>query len=228
MPNYRYVSQGEFYITTDSETTLVTSGMTECIAFAFIDKENPSLRLLAHLDGQILATPQVALANISHLKTAFQEKTGSLDFEVHLLGGQLNRHNYRMLIPALEKLNLTMTECVDITKFCSTLNVHRSRFTQFSPMTVNATFICKASLTPELISFNKNHFSPPLSEDELINGDGLEQAGEKDEYLRFLQVNEAILSNDLAASQSIRTSADTRWVKEYEESHQITSDKKYE
>lgn len=169
MPNYRYVSQGEFYITTDPNTVLVTTGMTDCIAIEFVDKANPAKRMLAHLDGAILYNSEIGLSNLKIIKNAFIEKAHSKDFSIHLLGGQLKLHNYRVLLPILKLLELEITQGVDINEFCNQLNAGRSRFNLFSPINVNATMVCPFSLTPEFISFQPSSYFMILLKKSLIS-----------------------------------------------------------
>ncbi len=212
MPNYRYVSQGEYYITTDPNTILITSGMTDCIAIEFVDKANPDKRLLSHLDGAILYNLETGISNLKIIKEAFMEKTHSEDFAIHLLGGQTKLHNYRVLLPALKHLELDITHCVDINEFCQQLNVGRSRLNLFTPISVSATMVCPPSLTPEFISFKPSYFSPSFSEDALVEGKGLSLRTEQTEYHLFERINDRVLSSYPETSRVIRTSADQEWI----------------
>lgn len=106
MPVYRYVSQGEYYITSDPEVELITSGMTDCIALAYVDKKDSRKRLLTHLDGFLLTNYETALTNLRKITSEFKEKTNASDFDIFLLGGQANFRNYRILLPAMESLHL--------------------------------------------------------------------------------------------------------------------------
>src|SRR5438309_6600560 len=96
MLNYRSIAQGEYFITNDSNTVLITEGMTECIAMAFVDKANSNLRLLAHLDGFLLADRQTASLNLNILINAFT-LAGSTNFEIYALGGKEGVRNHKIL-----------------------------------------------------------------------------------------------------------------------------------
>lgn len=213
MPEYRYVSQGEYYITTDPNTVLVTSGMTECIAIVFISKNSPEKRLLSHLDGYVLYNPTIARSNLSAIKSAF-EKTSPQEIEVHLFGGSKKRRNYSMLLPLLKKLNLNTTSCIDTQELCTKHNLN-SKHAYFTPMSVTATVICHPDKLPIFTPYAPHHFSPPFSEDALEEGQGLESNEKQNQYRDFLNINKIIL-NDPDLSRIIRTSADIQWI----EAHQ--------
>lgn len=215
MPEYRYVSQGEYYITTDPNTVLVTSGMTECIAIVFISKNSPEKRLLSHLDGYILYNPTIALSNLSVIKSAF-EKTNPQEFEVHLFGGSKNRRNYSTLLPLLKKLNLDTTSCIDTQELCAKHNLNlNSKQAYFTPTNITATVICHPNKPPVFTPYEKHHFNLPFSEEALEEGQGLDSNEKQNQYRNFLNINKMIL-NDPGPSRIIRTSADIQWI----EAHQ--------
>lgn len=215
MPNYRYVSQGEFYVTNDSDTILVTSGMTDCIGIAFIDKVNPAKRAVAHIDGMILYNEETALSNMKLLKQVFENKTESSDYDVFLLGGQKRLRNYRLLLPTLTALGVTPAKITDINEFCAEQNLGQSRYYKFSPINANATLICSPTKTPEFVSYKSSYFNPPISEDALSKGKGLTSIEEQEEYTLFAQLNEKVLSSDPSLSQVFRCSDDKDWLSEH-------------
>lgn len=217
MINYRYVAQGEYFVTSDPDTVLVTSGMTECIAIAFIDKENPNHRLLAHMDGQILYSDAVALDNLGLIQTKFTQYTKAENFDIYLLGGQHQRRNNLTLQRALHTLNLSVTNFTDIHQFCAHQNQllqskHTKFFTKVNPMTVNATLICSAKNEPDYLLYQSTAFVPPLSEIQLESGQGLCSEKEKEGYALFLEINQEVLKSYPSISQKIRTSADAEWI----------------
>jgi hypothetical protein len=220
MGYYRYVSQGEYYVTADKECTLVTSGMTECIAVSFIDRADPAKRLLAHIDGQILSGSENARRNFEIMIEAFKEKTGSADFDVHLLGGQKGFRNYRILMPVLEAAHVDVKQSVDIHEFCTHINQGRPKLQFFVPTSASATMICGPEHAPEMITWDNNAFHPPVSEADMERGKSLPSVGEQREQEEFLAINARILSEDPVASQRIRTCADSEWIAE----HRISSD----
>lgn len=221
MINYRFVSQGEYFITSDPDTVLVTSGMTECIAIAFIDKENPNNRLLAHIDGQILYSDAVALANLSKIQEEFKQQTNAQIFSIYLLGGQHNRRNNLILQRTLQTLGLFATNFTDINQFCADQNQIRHHkgtmfFSKVNPMTANATLICDSSDNePNYILYQATAFSPPLSESQLESGQGLHSATEKEEYALFAKINDEVLKSYPSLAQKFRTSADAQWIDEH-------------
>ena len=205
MSNYRYVSQGEFYVTTDPNTILVTSGMTDCIAIAFIDKKDPNNRMLSHLDEQILASKENAIKNLQIIEKAFKKQTQAAEFEVYILGGH-NELPHR-LDPALAELEITITKAVDINEFCDLLNVNKiDSQDKCNIINADATLICNPSLPPDFISYNNYYFDPPLSEEELASGKGLSSLEEQEEYEHFFKMNEEVRASNPELSQRIRTS----------------------
>lgn len=212
MPNYRYVSQGEFYVTTDENTVLITSGMTDCIGIAFIDKTAPKNRAVAHLDGNILYDRETAFSNMNTLKQAFENQTGSTEYEVYLLGGQKNLRNYRILLPVLEDLGINITLLVDINEFCTQRSIGQSRYLKFSPFNVDATLVCPAVSIPVFMSYKPSYFDPPLSEDALADGKGLSSKEEQESYALFAQINDKALASDPSLSRVFRCSDDKDWI----------------
>lgn len=232
MPNYRLVSQGEYFITSDPDTTLVTMGMTECIAIAFVDKANPSNRLLAHIDGQILYNDGIALANLSKIQEEFTQKTNAESFDIYLLGGQCQRRNHLILQKALDELGLAITNLTDINQFCLDqnqipLDKGIKFFAKMNPMNVNAAMVCDSSTKPSYLSYQTTAFSPPLSEPQLESGEGLQSVTEREEYALFTKINDIILQQHPSLAQKFRTSADVVWIKEHESLISVVgSDKK--
>ena len=220
MINYRFVSQGEYFITTDPNIALVTSGMTECIAVAFIDKDNPNNRLLAHIDGQILYSNAIALANLSKITAEFTQQINSENFDLYLLGGQHQRRNNQILQRTFHVLGLSIINFTDVNQFCADQNQVRYDkgerfFSKMNPMSVNATMICVAKKEPIYLSYQVNAFSPALSEHQLESGEGLHSAAEQEEYILFAKINDEILKNHPLVAQEIRTSADKQWIDEH-------------
>lgn len=220
MVNYRFVSQGEYFITSDPDTVLVTSGMTECIAIAFIDKENPNNRLLAHIDGQILYSDAVALANLSSLQVEFKQQTNAESFNIYLLGGQHQRRNNLTLQRTLDTLGLSATNFTDINQFCVDQNQIRHNkgtkfFSKVNPMTANATLICESRGEPSYLLYQSKAFSPPLSESQLESGQGLHSTTEKEKYALFAKINDEVLKSHPSIAQKFRTSADVQWIDEH-------------
>ncbi|AHE65865.1 hypothetical protein [Legionella oakridgensis] len=213
MKNYRHVAQGEFFVTTDPNTVLITIGMTECIAIAFIDRTNPSNRLLAHLDGQILSDFANAQENLLTLKKAFIDKTKATEFDVYLFGGQRKLRNYRILLPKMHEVQLPITYSLDINEFCQRYNA--SSRTKINPISACCTLICENTLKPLYTNYEANYFVPFMSESDLLEGNGLLERQERDEYKQFIQANEYILSKDPSAAQRLRTSADKDWIQEH-------------
>ncbi len=213
MKNYRYVAQGEFFVTTDPNTTLVTTGMTECMALAFIDRKNPQNRLLAHLDGQILSNYENTQKNLATLINAFTDMTRTTEFDVHVFGGQRKRRNYRMLLPEMEKARLEITKSLDIHEFCQLYN--RTPRNKINLISACCTLICENSLEPVYTNYDASYFEPKMSEDDLSKGKALLSQEEKEAYEKFFEVNEHVLSSGLGAAQQFRTSADKLWVEEH-------------
>ena len=228
MMNYRFVSQGEYFITTEPETVLVTSGMTECIAITFIDKENPNNRLLAHIDGHILYSDAVALDNLSKIAEEFTKQTNAKSFNIYLLGGNHQRRNNQTLRRVLETLGLSVTNSIDITQFCAEQNKIREDkggrfFSKVNPMNASATLICESNPKPTSLVYQAIAFTPPLSESQLEAGQGLSSATEQQEYALFVKVNDEILKSYPSMAQKFRTSADAQWLHEHQSliSHQV-------
>ena len=132
MPQYLYVDQGEYFITTDSKTTLVTTGMTDCIAMAFVDKNDKACRLLVHLDGFILNSEENATANLKMIKEKFIFQTKSQDFDIYIFGGQKQFRNYKILRPVLDALDMQTDNITDVNELCGQLGSARL----FSPSNV--------------------------------------------------------------------------------------------
>lgn len=228
MISYRYVSQGEYFITDDPNTVLVTSGMTECIATEFIDKKNPSLRLLTHLDGLILYNEQIAFDNINKIVDAFKTKNNNnVNFDIYVLGGDKNRRNCRLLFEALDKINLKMNiaHFQDSADFCKELNSGRNSVSgkshQFDSMNADLTMVCRPGLKAEFISYTANALGG-FSEDQLIAGDGLSiSANEKEKYTRFLKANKKILDQFPNHSINLRQCNDIELLEEVESAQEV-------
>lgn len=219
MPNYQYVSQGEYFITLDPNTVLVTSGMTECIALALIDK-NPANRLLAHIDGYILYNVERAISNLSQIINEFIQKTHSENFKIYLLGGQHKRRNNQTLRNAINALSWDITNFTDINQFCSDRNQMCNQagakfFSKFNPMNADATMVCAAQPEPRYVTYQPNIFSPSLSESELESGRGLLSEAEQEKYALFSAINSEILKNHPHLAQAFRTSADRQWIDDH-------------
>lgn len=206
MPYYRYVNQGEFHITQDRDTTLVTEGMTECIAFALVAKTNPSCRLLCHLDGETLESVATAKSNIKKLVDQFQTKTECKEFEIHIFGGQEGFDNCNHLFAALKELSLTHTKFQSSKDFCREQN-KKLRF-PINPTNAQLTMICEVDSKPIFTTFSSKLFLPHMSLSDLEHGKGL-PPDEAEKYLRFVKANENILKHYPIAGQTVRQVSDT-------------------
>lgn len=211
MPNYRYISQGEYFVTDDADTVLVTSGMTECIAIAFIDKKNNAHRLLTHFDGLILYDTNLASDNVQRLLDNFK----SQDFYIHVLGGQEKLRNCKILFETFKKFSLEVTFFEDSNQFCKRYRSEAKLSYAIGPSSVPITMICPANDKPQFVAFSAKHFDN-FSEDDLIAGKGLPSRQEQQDYVRFVRVNDAILESFADEAKILRRSDDLDLLKRVE------------
>jgi hypothetical protein len=217
MPIYQYVTQGEYFITTDPDTVLLTTGMTECIGFCFIDKQNPNIRLLAHLDGFVL-NQHTAKANIAHMITTFQQHNGAREFDIFCAGGTLGFYNYRTLIQTLRTLDFfipqeNITTAKDFCEKFKAENIH-TLFSTINISSICAAIICPPGPKPLCLNFNPSNTSG-ISHENVCLGRGLNTPEAQQRYEEFYKLNDHILKNHPEISQIIRTSMDAKWFEEH-------------
>jgi len=214
MKNYRYVSQGEFYYSDDPNTVLLTTGMTECLGFVLLDKDDPVRRVVSHIDGFILRDTENAVANLKLCIEAFTPRVPKPEeFEIYLLGGQKHLRVCKALFGALEKLGLSITLHIDTNEFCQQLNKNSKE--KFTAINSDLTVFSDGSGKPTFMSFSSKCFEGH-TEDDLESGNGLLSANEKELYQRFIKANDNILRSSTSQAILLRNCSDLSLIEKFE------------
>lgn len=212
----RAIAQGEYYITSDSTLTLLTFGMTECIAVAFIDKANPKNRLLTHMDGMTLSSKMIAKANLEQMIAAFEAETKCTEFETYVLGGRKKFENWENLMAALTDLNIQASKSSDSPEFCKNLNVGKKY--QLNPTNADISLICPPDGTEPLFkSFSTKLFIPRYSMMDLEEKGANLTVDELKSFQEFNKANKIVLEHYPEAAKSVRCAKDIQFITNYKE-----------
>ncbi len=197
--NVRSVLQGEFCVSKDPDTVLITVGMTECVGVCFVNDQNPAHRLVCHMDGFTLCNPEIATNNIKILIEAFEKMLDDKinTFRIFALGGNDSSSNIPNLKLALKAHGKEIYKLETSKQFCERFNSANSATKFFRPINPTNAFITLVSDAkepePNFASYKPDLTPANTSSNQLENGGGVINSAERDKCARFKKANEELL-----------------------------------
>jgi len=206
--NVRSVAQGEYSVTTDPNTVLLTAGMTECLGVCFVSDKNPAHRLVAHLDGFTLSTPEISSNNIKILIDAFEKASGIKNntFHIYVLGGSKFSNNIPNFILGLAAHGKNIHKIENSKEFCDKFNSTNPSYYKINPTNAFMTIVSSANAVEPVFACYKPNLTPAnISLEKLEQGSGLTDSLEKENYLRFIKANDLLLSKSGLTDEIVTT-----------------------